>query len=105
MYPERMICATCIEAMRLAKSDEPVQVACGSCRMAISLLAEQLDEGAECQEASPLSYSFKIECGRPAVALIDNGDQMPYFMCAGCADHNVRNRGGMILAKKREVAA
>lgn len=101
----RLICASCIEAMRATKGDVLVRLACANCQDAIAQLAEQLDRGAECQEASPLSYNFKIECGRPAVALIDNGDETPYLMCAGCADHNVRNRGGMILARKREVAA
>ncbi len=48
-----------------------------------------------CQEASPLSLATLIACGRPAAAIIDNGDEHPYWMCAACADHNVKNRGAV----------
>lgn len=41
-----------------------------------------------------------IPCGQPAVALVKNRDPNPYFMCMGCADHNVRNRGAKIIALK-----
>ena len=52
-------------------------------------------EGSECQEASPRSNHFYIPCTRPAVAIIfHEGDRRGYLMCAGCASHNVRNRGG-----------
>lgn len=45
-----------------------------------------------CQEASPMSRETFIPCGRPATCIVDNGDEHPYWMCEGCADHNVRNR-------------
>jgi len=48
-----------------------------------------------CQEASPLSREEFIPCGRPAVCIVDNGDEHPYRMCFGCADHNVRHRGAV----------
>jgi hypothetical protein len=48
-----------------------------------------------CQEASPLSRGSYIACNAPAVTVIDNGDPQPYWMCAACADHNVRNRGAV----------
>jgi hypothetical protein len=48
-----------------------------------------------CQEASPLSRGEYVACGRPAVCIVDNGDTHPYWMCNYCADHNVKNRGGV----------
>ncbi len=54
-----------------------------------------IPEDAECQEASPLSNHFYIPCSKPAVAIIyHERDKRGYFMCAGCASHNVYNRGG-----------
>lgn len=56
-----------------------------------------------CQEASILSYEKYIPCGQPALALVwHNGDAKAYFMCVGCADHNVRNRGVVLLATTDE---
>jgi hypothetical protein len=49
----------------------------------------------KCQEASSLSREEYIQCGKPAVCIVDNGDSQPYWMCEECADHNVRNRGGV----------
>ena len=49
----------------------------------------------KCQEASPCSFGVFVPCGGEAVAIVDNGDEHPYWMCAECADHNVRNRGAV----------
>lgn len=57
-------------------------------------------ENARCQEASPLSSSTYIPCLAPAVAIIDNGDRRPYFMCGPCANHNVHNRRATALYVK-----
>ena len=57
-------------------------------------------DGKTCEEASIFSRERYIPCGQPAVALVKNRDPKPYFMCEGCADHNVRNRGATILARK-----
>jgi hypothetical protein len=54
-------------------------------------------KGKTCEEGSLLSRKTFIACGKPAVALIKNRDPKPYYMCLGCADHNVRNRGATIL--------
>lgn len=48
-----------------------------------------------CQEASPFARGEYLPCGGPAVCIVDNGDTAPYWMCAGCASHNVNNRGGI----------
>lgn len=48
-----------------------------------------------CQEASAHSLGHYIACGEPATCIVDNGDRTPYWMCEGCAEHNVRNRGAV----------
>lgn len=54
-----------------------------------------------CEEASPLSFKIKIDCGRPASSIVwHNVDQRAYRMCEACTDHNVRNRGGIELTPK-----
>lgn len=51
-----------------------------------------------CEEASSLSRDTYIPCGLTAVAQIHHKrDNVTLAMCAGCADHNVRNRGGEIF--------
>lgn len=57
-------------------------------------------DGKTCEEASVMSMKFYIPCGKPAVALVKNRDPKPYYMCEGCADHNVRNRGAKLLEEK-----
>ena len=48
-----------------------------------------------CEEASMLSREFYIPCNQPAVRLVYHSrDKRTYRMCEGCADHNLRNRGG-----------
>ncbi len=58
-----------------------------------------------CQEASALSMTRYIACGRPASVIIDNGDEHPYWMCEPCADHNVRNRGAVDYTPKKKVGS
>jgi hypothetical protein len=58
---------------------------------------------ATCQEASPFSVNMYIPCMAPAVAVVwHERDAKAYTMCLGCADHNVRNRGGVLLAVSEE---
>jgi len=51
-----------------------------------------------CQEAA-LCIPFYAPCNRPAVSIVRwKGRNEPAIrMCAMCADHNVRNRGGEIV--------
>jgi hypothetical protein len=47
-----------------------------------------------CEEASMFSTTSYIPCNAPAEAIVHSKvDRRDYRMCAGCADHNVRNRG------------
>ena len=63
------------------------------------LKPEEFKVDGPCQEASAMSVNMKIDCGRPAVALIwHDRDQRAYRMCDGCSDHNIRNRGAILLA-------
>lgn len=52
-----------------------------------------------CEEASLMSKRFYIPCNAPAAFIVkhDGRDEGPYRMCAACADHNVRNRGGRVV--------
>jgi hypothetical protein len=56
-----------------------------------------IPEAQECQEASPMSGNRYFACGAPAEAIIDNGDERPYYMCLPCAMHNLRNRGASVI--------
>jgi hypothetical protein len=47
-----------------------------------------------CEEASLLSRERYIPCNAPAMRMVKLRKEGPYRMCAACADHNVRNRGG-----------
>jgi hypothetical protein len=48
-----------------------------------------------CEEASHLSKQSYIPCNAPAVRVVfHKRDNYAYRMCAPCADHNIRNRGG-----------
>jgi hypothetical protein len=58
-----------------------------------------------CQEASPLSLVGYVPCGEPAEALVDNGDERPYWMCRSCAEHNVRRRGAVEYVRAKGAAA
>jgi len=55
----------------------------------------------KCREASMFSRETFIPCGKPATSLVwHNKDKRAYPMCDMCADHNIKNRGGIELAKK-----
>ncbi len=56
-----------------------------------------------CEEASPMSKEEYIPCLISAIALVDNGDSQPYLMCFGCANHNEKNRGAKIIARKEVI--
>lgn len=63
-------------------------------------MARKLEIDCPCQEASPMSMNFKIDCGVPAVGIVwHNRDQKAYPMCEPCLDHNVTNRGGILLVQ------
>jgi hypothetical protein len=57
-----------------------------------------IPDDAKCQEASPFSKGMYLACSQKATTIVDNGDSRPYYMCAGCADHNIRHRGAKLLA-------
>jgi hypothetical protein len=60
--------------------------------------------GSTCEEASSLSVTMYMPCGRPAIAIIwQNKDRRAYTMCDGCADHNLTNRGGIRLVAAPSV--
>ena len=55
-------------------------------------------DGLKCQEASVLSFATYIPCGATAAAVVwHEKDKRAYIMCAECAWHNVKNRGGRLL--------
>lgn len=59
--------------------------------------------GARCQEASMLSRGEYVPCSAPAVAIVHHDkDGRSYYMCAPCADHNLRNRGGRLVRVKED---
>ena len=56
-------------------------------------------EKCSCEEASMHSRGTYVPCGERAVALVwHDRDRRAYLMCLPCADHNLRNRGGLLLA-------
>lgn len=61
-------------------------------------------KGTRCQEASSMSATRYIPCGDDATKLVlsDRGTRL-YFMCEPCADHNVRNRGAILVATHQEI--
>ena len=51
-----------------------------------------------CEEASPASKEHYIPCMQPATALVyHDKEKATYHMCVGCADHNVINRGALLV--------
>lgn len=52
-----------------------------------------------CQEASPFSGEAYLPCNAPATKVVGwkGRSDAPIRMCGGCADHNVKNRGGEIV--------
>lgn len=66
----------------------------------------QLDfTGRTCEEASALSVSRYVACGRVATVLIKGRDPRPYFMCDQCGDHNLKNRGPAEVLARAKVTA
>lgn len=56
-----------------------------------------------CQEASVFSRDSYIPCNGPAVAIVHHDkDRRSYYMCAGCASHNIHNRGGKLVRVKHD---
>lgn len=58
---------------------------------------KEIPKDATCQEAAPMSGMRYFACGTPAVAIVDNGDERPYYMCVACTWHNLRNRGASLI--------
>lgn len=57
----------------------------------------KIPKGATCQEASMHSRGSYIPCGNLASAIVHHPkDKRSYYMCAPCASHNVKNRGGIL---------
>ncbi len=56
--------------------------------------------GSRCEETS-MFYS-PLPCFAPAEFVVKNSDPKPYNMCAGCADHNVKNRGAHYVLENED---
>lgn len=65
-----------------------------------------IPKGARCQEASIFSRENYIACGQPAVAIVYHPkEHRGYYMCLGCADHNLHNRGGKLVVSINKALA
>lgn len=53
-----------------------------------------------CCEEAALGVPFYLPCNSPAAHIVGwkGRDDKPIPMCAYCADHNVKNRGGEIIS-------
>jgi hypothetical protein len=61
---------------------------------------------AVCQEASMFSRNSYIPCSRPARHIVRHDkDRRSYYMCDGCMDHNIRARGGKLIASDGDPKA
>ena len=59
---------------------------------------QPIPAGARCQEASMFSRGSYLPCNGPASAIVRHPrEKRAYFMCDPCADHNVRNRGAVLV--------
>jgi hypothetical protein len=59
---------------------------------------DSIPVSANCQEASTLSREKYIPCFAPAVAIVYSPrDRRPYWMCGNCANHNLSNRGALLV--------
>jgi hypothetical protein len=64
-----------------------------------------IPEGTACQEASPYSRLCYIPCGERAVTIVYHAmDRRSYYMCAACADHNVRHRGAKLVYSTEPIS-
>ncbi|MCD0415700.1 hypothetical protein LOC51_00600 [Rubrivivax sp. JA1024] len=59
----------------------------------------QADEDC-CQEASIFSVAVYMPCNAPATSVVGwkGRSDTPIRMCDACANHNIRNRGGELIA-------
>lgn len=56
-------------------------------------------EGLRCEEASMHSRKTYLSCGQPATHVVYHPrDKRAYLMCEPDAYHNVKNRGGQLVA-------
>ncbi len=60
-----------------------------------------------CQEANMAGIVINDEpvpCGRPGAKVVfhQHDGRNVYVMCDSCADHNIRNRGGIELIERAE---
>jgi hypothetical protein len=53
---------------------------------------------ARCQEVPTMIGNRYVRCNQPAVCVVDHRGTEIYWMCHDCGWHNVRNRGGKLLA-------
>ncbi len=76
------------------KAADSVRVKIVKPRKPKSLVPLAAPPNVHCQESSGVStpYIAGLMCLRPAKFIIRNKDPKQYYMCAGCADHNVANR-------------
>lgn len=64
----------------------------------VGIEGENASPSNTCEEASPFGGGAYVPCGAPATKQVyHRKDNKTYAMCAGCADHNVRNRGGVYV--------
>lgn len=49
-----------------------------------------------CEEASVFSQNVYIPCNAPAEFVVRHSEG-DYRMCAMCTDHNIRNRGAVLI--------
>jgi len=74
----------------------------GTAIVDIPLTPHEALVGLRCEEANALGVMHAgepVPCGGPAVAIVWHGrpGERQYAMCAGCAIHNVKNRGARLL--------
>lgn len=52
-----------------------------------------IPQGSRCQEAAPWSFNKYAQCPANATTIIyHQKDGRGYYMCTGCAEHNIHNR-------------
>ena len=57
-----------------------------------------------CCEECVMRMPFYAPCNKPAINIVGwkhRPNEGPYRMCEMCTDHNVKNRGAMIVEKFR----
>jgi hypothetical protein len=94
-YCESMV--ECSKCGKLYKDKYRKTEMCPECEEKFVIPLIPIPKDAECQEASIHSVTKYIACGKTAVTIIYNNDCRGYYMCLGCAAHNVSNRGGKVV--------